>query len=286
MNNKKTVQNSEVELLQELESPDLRHYSESYEGFASKYAEEIRRETFGEDIGQYSWLTADELDRFISWLQLKKDAHVLDIACGSGGPAIQLVKRTGCRLHGIDIQEHAIEHARGLSGEQNLSERVTFDCVDVNRALPFTTDSFDAVICIDAVSHFANRGRVILEWARVLRPGGTLLFTDATVVTGSIRSAEIAARSSVGYMTFVPPGEDERLIEAAGLQMIRREDVTQTIVDIAGRWRRARAVRARVLRPMEGEQAFDTQQKFFQASERLAAERRLSRFVFVARKPA
>lgn len=37
---------------------------------------EIRRETYGEDLGQFSWLTADELRKFLGRLKLNAKSHV------------------------------------------------------------------------------------------------------------------------------------------------------------------------------------------------------------------
>ena len=62
-------------------------YNSTYENFATQVLAEIRRETYGEDIGQNSWITAEEYDRFYSWLKLAPEAHVLEVASGSGGPA-------------------------------------------------------------------------------------------------------------------------------------------------------------------------------------------------------
>jgi hypothetical protein len=56
----------------------------------------VRKETFGDDIGQNSWLTRDEYDRFISWLQITQH-HVLEVASGSGGPASYLAQRRAAR---------------------------------------------------------------------------------------------------------------------------------------------------------------------------------------------
>ena len=46
------------------------HYDANYGNFESELYAEIRREAFGEDIGQSSWLTADEQDRFLAPLAL------------------------------------------------------------------------------------------------------------------------------------------------------------------------------------------------------------------------
>ena len=71
----------------------------------------IRGETFGQDIGQNSWLTVDEYDRFIAWLQLEPGQHVLEVASGSGGPALYLARHAGCRVTGIDCNESGIATA-------------------------------------------------------------------------------------------------------------------------------------------------------------------------------
>jgi hypothetical protein len=48
--------------------------------------ETIRKETFGQDIGHNSWTTVEEYDRFISWLDLRPESHVLEVASGSADP--------------------------------------------------------------------------------------------------------------------------------------------------------------------------------------------------------
>ncbi len=60
-------------------------YNLTYSNFANPILAEIRQETFGEDIGQNSWLTADEYRQFIGWLKLNSSSQVLDIGSGSGG---------------------------------------------------------------------------------------------------------------------------------------------------------------------------------------------------------
>jgi hypothetical protein len=63
-------------------------YDAAYGNFQTSLYEEIRREAFGEDIGQNSWLTAGEQDKFLSWFGLAAGKTLLDVACGAGGPAL------------------------------------------------------------------------------------------------------------------------------------------------------------------------------------------------------
>src|SRR6266850_594830 len=70
--------------------------------------------------------------------------------------------------------------------------RPKFGATDATGPLPFSNASFDAITCIDAINHFPDRPRLIAEWARLLRPGGRLLFTDPITLTGPLTNAEMA----------------------------------------------------------------------------------------------
>jgi SAM-dependent methyltransferase len=140
-------------------------------------------------------------------------------------------------------------------------------------------------LCVDTVNHLRDRARVFDEWVRLLAPGGRVLFTDPITVTGPLSSDEIAIRASIGYFVFVPVGEDERLLRKAGLRPLGVEDATENLAAVAERWLAARAKRAGTLREIEGQQTFDRQQRFLDVAARLARERRLSRFVYLAEKP-
>ena len=148
------------------------YYDANYGNFDSQLYSEIRREAFGEDIGQNSWLTSAEQDRFLSWLDLSPGKALLDVACGAGGPALRIAARTDCSVVGIDVHEHAIMTASSLAAQRGLAERAQFRCADATGPLPFSDASFDAITCIDAINHFSGRPSVIAQWARLLKPGG------------------------------------------------------------------------------------------------------------------
>ena len=94
----------------------------------------------------------------------------------------------------------------------------------------------------------------------------------------------MAARSSIGYYLFLPPGENERLIREAGLELLRADDVTEAAAVLSKRWRDARALRQSELVKVEGEANFDGLQTFLACVHNVARERRLSRFLYLARK--
>jgi cyclopropane fatty-acyl-phospholipid synthase-like methyltransferase len=260
------------------------YYDTNYGNFGTELYSEIRREAFGEDIGQNSWLTADEQDKFLIWLDLSPGKVLLDVACGAGGPALRIAAKTGCSVVGIDVHEQAVSTACSLAIQRGLSRRAEFRVVDAAQQLPFSETRFDAITCIDAVNHFSDRPRVIAEWARLLNVGGRLLFTDPITLTGPLTNAEVAVRSSAGVYLFVPHGYDEGVIAQCGLQLLVCEDVTANMAKVAEARRAARASRTAALREVEGDQAYDGQQEFLAVAARVAREGRLSRFVYVSKK--
>ena len=89
-------------------------YGTAYANFATQALAQVRRDTYGEDFGQSSWVTADEYRRFFRLLDLGPTDHVLDVGCGSGGPAMFLGREVGCRVTGVDVNESGIRAALAL----------------------------------------------------------------------------------------------------------------------------------------------------------------------------
>lgn len=259
-------------------------FDSTYSHFTQQVLETIRKETFGEDIGQNSWTTADEYDRFISWLDLQPEHHVLEIASGSGGPARYLASTAACRVTGIDANEAGVATATESVAGTDVADRVTFKAADANSVLPFNDNSFDAVLCIDSMNHFPDRLKVFREWRRVLRPGRRAVFTDPVVITGPVTNDELALRSSIGLFLFVPPGVNEQMIEASGFRLLRHEDVSANAAMVSRRWHESRERHKDALIKIEGEERFVGLQEFFAAVHRLTSEKRLSRIVYLVEK--
>ncbi|HET7062752.1 MAG TPA: class I SAM-dependent methyltransferase [Rudaea sp.] len=260
-------------------------FDSTYSHFTEQVLDSVRKETFGDDIGQNSWLTRDEYDRFISWLQIKPQHHVLEVASGSGGPASYLAQTMRCRVTGVDANQHGVAAAtRGVAGSA-WSHRLRFTVADATAPLPFADDTFDALLCIDSMNHFPDRLAVFREWCRVLRPGQRAVFTDPVVITGPVTNDELALRSSIGLFLFVPPGINEQYIASAGLRLVQQQDVTGNAAEVSGRWHQARQRTRAALVKIEGEDRFEGLQRFFAAVHRLTSERRLSRIVYLVEKP-
>ncbi|HTL45419.1 MAG TPA: methyltransferase domain-containing protein [Vicinamibacterales bacterium] len=246
----------------------------------------VRRATYGEDIGQSSWMTAEEWLRSADRLGIGPASRVLEVGSGSGGPAVYLALMRGCRVTGVDINPRGIHNAERLAAARHVADRVAFQPVDAGTPLPFEESAFDAIVSNDAMCHIPNRLDVLRDWHRLLRPGGRISFTDAMVVTGLISHEDLATRSSIGRYVFLPPKENERLLAEAGFLVLDAEDLTPAAASIAARWHAARAEHHAALVEREGADNFEGLQRFLACVQRLSEERRLSRYCYLAEKPA
>ena len=259
-------------------------YTVKYASFGSDAAVALRRDVFGEDIGQEGWTTADEYVEIADSLGVGRTSHVLDVCCGSGGPALAIIQRSGCRLTGIDRENAAIAYAQAQASSRGVADRATFAVVDCGGPLPFADGSFDALLCVDAILHLRDRFGTLREWARLLRDKGRVAFTDVAVITGEIAKSELDIRTTSGFFLFVPPGLNETAIEAAGLTVLRVDDRTAGVAEIGARMRAARIRHAAVLEREEGADGFRRRQDLYTMATDLAKSHRLSRFLYVAEK--
>ena len=108
---------------------------------------------------------------------LTPGARVLDLGAGYGGAARYLAREHGAHVTCLNLSEVENARNRTLTAKQGLGGRI-----DVHHGafenLAYPDASFDIVWSQDAFLHSADRARVLAGAARVLRPGGELIFTD------------------------------------------------------------------------------------------------------------
>jgi len=152
---------------------------------------------------------------------IRKNSKVLDVASGTGAPAIYLAKKYGCHVTGVDLSEKMIEAARTKAKGLN---NVKFRKAD-SEHLPFEDNSFDVVMSECSVSVFPNKEKSISEMARVCKHGGKIVITDMTardlpkeVKSLPYSSCISGALSTEGY---------KQSFEKAGLVKVKVVDYSQ-----------------------------------------------------------
>lgn len=260
-------------------------YNGAYGNYEAELYRQIRIETYGDDLGQTSWVTTEESDQIPQMLNLASQSSVFELGCGSGRYALQLAKKCGCRVLGVDINESGVRTARRLAEAAHMSSTCCFDQCDASKPLPYADCDFDSAFSNDVLCHIPSREHILRELLRILRPGGRLVFSDALVINGVVSSRELAIRSSIGNYVFLPTGLNEQLIEQAGFRLIHADDTTASASLIGKRWHDARESRRTALITLEGEANFDGLQQFLDCVHTLTSERRLLRMLYTAQKP-
>jgi len=163
--------------------------------------------------------------------------RVLDIACGFGG-TLRTLAHLGCQVKGIDISKSCVAHARNANAEAGLDERIEvtvgdFHCIDS------APDSWDAVVCQEAIIHSPDRPRVFSEASKVLRPGGVFAFSD--ILTGEKADISMveAAFARLGASAGATIGDYQKMARGSGLEVShaeeRLEDIRTHYDKLAGR---------------------------------------------------
>jgi SAM-dependent methyltransferase len=114
-----------------------------------------------------------QTEAFAETLGLAPGMAVLDIGSGLGGPARLFAQYHGCTVTGLDLTPDFVATARGLTARTGLAGRVTF-VQGSALAMPFEAESFDAATLIHVGMNIADKARLFVEAARVLRPGGQI----------------------------------------------------------------------------------------------------------------
>ncbi len=165
-------------------------------------------------------------DRLIIEAAVQAEDVVLDVCSGMGGPARYLAWKTGCDVTGLDLTASRVDGATELTRLAGLSNSVRF--VHGNAlAMPFEDASFTLAIAQESFAHIPNKARLLAECARVLQPGGRLVFSD--ILHRGNLSTRDAQRLSEG-MTFseiqTRDGYAEQL-SLRGMTVVRQLDLTE-----------------------------------------------------------
>ena len=121
----------------------------------------------------------------VSRLRLAPQTSVLDVCTGTGLIAMQIARRIGCRVVGVDLSEGMVEEARRNVQARDLAPLVRL-VKGRAEGLPFADHSFDAVVFTFLLRYVEDPLTTLRELARVLRPGGQMASLEFFVPQGPV----------------------------------------------------------------------------------------------------
>jgi len=146
-----------------------------------------------------------------------RGARGLDLGCGLGGTSVWLQQRFGCSMVGLNLNLRQLRLAARRLG--TTGPALGLVCGDGLR-LPLADGCVDFVVGVEVAFHVRAKERLFAEVGRVLRPGGRLLLVDEEWPGGL---------DVLGLMFYPPLGGYERLAAAAGLELVRTEDLAPEV---------------------------------------------------------
>lgn len=153
-------------------SPGAEYFDQWYADMTvSPTRDQIIARTLGlpADLQSTSHLTWDGIAEVTEKLRVPRGGLLLDAACGRGGYGIEVARRTGARLLGVDFSPVALDRARRSSTDRLPDGRSQFQLGTLD-ATGLPAGQAAAVMCVDAIQFAAPPLAALLEFRRVLAP--------------------------------------------------------------------------------------------------------------------
>jgi ubiquinone/menaquinone biosynthesis C-methylase UbiE len=156
--------------------------------------------------------------------RLPATAAVLDVGCGTG----RLLDRLGSAQPGWSLV--GLDRSPGMASAARRQRPWLRIVLGTAEALPYPDRSFDAVVTTLSFHHWSDKSGALAEVFRVLRPGGLLALTDASVddLPGRPRRLWALARRNMDDMPALR--DRDQLLDHAGLRVLEARPA------LHGRW--------------------------------------------------
>jgi SAM-dependent methyltransferase len=187
---------------------DTRRNREVWTKANAEYTDRKARESWAKD--EIDWGSVSGPESEIRALGDVEDKDVIELGCGTAYFGAWLAKR-GARVTGVDPTPAQLDTARRMQQEFDLH----FPLVEAAAEdVPLPDQSFDLAVSEYGASIWADPERWIAEAARLLRPGGRLVFLCNSTLSilcapdeGKVEERLVRAHADLGRIEW--PGEDE-----------------------------------------------------------------------------
>ena len=189
-------------------------------------------EFYGDRNRKYYDLAYDYIVKFIDTSNGK---NILDAGCGNAIHSIQLARRGISNITAVDFSAAVLEMAKKNARQAGLDQHVDFQQQNVT-ALNFADNSFDHVFCWGVLMHIPEIEKAIAELARVLKPGGVMIVSEANVKSLEVATFRLLKKffgKRTTRLSQVPQGLEIRMPSPAGEFFTRRADIQWLVAEFS-----------------------------------------------------
>ncbi|XP_048253287.1 phosphoethanolamine N-methyltransferase 3-like [Haliotis rufescens] len=166
----------------------------------------------------------------VDMLDLNPHHTVLDVGCGLGSRSLDMVKKYGCKVVGVDMSIINRRHAEENAKENAMGpDQVKFEFADLTKR-NYSTESFDAIYSRDSICAIADKLTLFGNVYKWLKPGGKVLISDYCCSAEDHSEVFKEYVKLRGY-TLYSPAQYAKSLEKAGFEDVRVEDKTQTFTE-------------------------------------------------------
>lgn len=135
-------------------------------------------------IEHWNFRRREECRILLRWLAPRPDERILDIGCGDGYYDA-LIAKSGAYVVGIDVHPKRLR----IAASKNQNERTEYHFADAER-MGFEEATFDKVLSLCVMEHLQDDLRVLGHVFRVLKPGGSFVFSADSLSNPELRPLE------------------------------------------------------------------------------------------------
>ena len=143
----------------------------------------------------HSRQVSQHAERLLNLTDFKAGQKYLDVGCGNGTAALYLAQTYRLAVTGIDVDPDQIRLAEKESSGLDNVHFLTMD----GTHLPFETGEFDIVFTNKVTHHIPTWREALSEMIRVVKPGGTFIYSDLVLPSPLAKVGETLVGKWVGF---------------------------------------------------------------------------------------